>query len=112
MRYDRLDLSGYTFDLRALRRSVRSALGQEIYRRRGAGVEYKTPVHVYAAADVEGDHILFDARVLFEKMEAQEGYEYVGAFHAGDAHSMQPDRVRDDRMYGHYVWPLRKRSAA
>ncbi|WP_347138949.1 hypothetical protein [Paracoccus sp. SSK6] len=110
----RLDTPGYSLDLRSLRAAVRSSLGPAAYRLgcRGESTSYETPVHIYALADIEGGHVLFDVRVSFDEEDAPAGYDYIGAFQFGDIHSMNPDIVREDRLYRHYVWPLRERRSA
>ena len=108
----RLDYKGYSGDLRQMRRSVHRSLGAAIYmrHRQGGDTLYETPVHIYASADVEGGHVIFDVKVSFEQIAAPEGYDYVGVFPAGDAHSKHGDLARDDSMYRDYVWPFHYRA--
>lgn len=109
----RLDTPGYSSDLRSLRAAVRSSLGPAAYRlsRRGQSAVFETPVYIYALADIEGGHVMFDVRVSFDEQDAPEGHDYVGTFQFGSVHSMQPDIVREDHLYGHYVWSVRERRA-
>lgn len=108
----RLDCRPYSSDLAALRRAVRKVTGPLVYRsvRGGRDVPYDAPVYLHVA-ETDDPVLRFDVRASWEPEEIG-GYDYIGSFPIGDAHSMQPDRVRDDRMYRHYVWSLRERRTA
>lgn len=103
----RLDCYAYSFDLRVFRISVRKETSPMFY----GDMPYDKRVYIHVAENDDPVY-KFKTKASFEKEEVFEGYEFIGSFAIGDASSIQPDAVRDDRMYRHFLWPRHDKQAA
>lgn len=72
---------------------------------------YDKPVYIHVAENDDPVY-RYKIKVSYEKEKVFEGCEFIGSFAIGDASSMQPDAVRDDPMYRHFLWPRHDKQAA